>query len=74
MTFVQFTEFRNNSKQFFEKVESGSSFIIIKKGKPVAKIVPFTTGNVKIEMVRNKIVLKSKRSSTQYLYQEREGE
>jgi prevent-host-death family protein len=74
MTYIQFTDFRNRAKEYFEKVESGSSFIIIKRGKPVAKIVPFVTGSVTLETVKKKILLKSKRSSAKYLQQEREGE
>ena len=41
MDYLQFTDFRNNSKQYFDKVENGNSFIIIRKGKPVATLKPF---------------------------------
>ena len=41
MEYLQFTDFRNHSKEYFEKIEDGESYIIIRKGKPVAKIIPF---------------------------------
>ena len=44
MEYLQFTDFRNHSKEYFEKIEDGESFIIIRKGKPVAKILPFSQG------------------------------
>ena len=41
MEYVQFTDFRNHSKAYFEKIAEGASFIIIRKGRPAAKIIPF---------------------------------
>jgi len=41
MEYLQFTDFRNHSKKYFEKIQKGESFIIIKKGSPVARIMPF---------------------------------
>ena len=41
MEYLQFTDFRNHSKEYFEKIEEGKSYIIIRKGRPVAKILPF---------------------------------
>ena len=38
---MQFTEFRNQSKKYFEEIQEGASFIIVKKGSPVARIIPF---------------------------------
>jgi antitoxin (DNA-binding transcriptional repressor) of toxin-antitoxin stability system len=37
MNFLKFTDFRNNSKEYLDKVENGDSFIIIRKGKAVSK-------------------------------------
>jgi prevent-host-death family protein len=45
MKYLQYTEFRNNSKSYIDKVEEGEEYIVIRKGKPVAKIVPFETEN-----------------------------
>ncbi|MEA1911402.1 MAG: type II toxin-antitoxin system prevent-host-death family antitoxin [Spirochaetota bacterium] len=41
MEYLQFTDFRNHSKKYFEKIQEGESFIIVKKGSPVARIIPF---------------------------------
>jgi len=41
MDYIQFTDFRNHSKDYFEKIEDGESYIIVRKGIPVARIIPF---------------------------------
>jgi prevent-host-death family protein len=41
MEYLQFTELRNSAKEYFDKVEKGKSFVIIRKGRPIAKVVPF---------------------------------
>ena len=41
MDYLQFTELRNSAKEYFDKVEKGKSFVIIRKGRPIAKVVPF---------------------------------
>lgn len=37
------TEVRNNAKQYFDLVESGESVRVLRKGKPIADIVPVST-------------------------------
>lgn len=47
MEYVQYTDFRNRSKDYFDKVEKGFEYAIIRKGIPIAQITPFlghTTG------------------------------
>lgn len=41
MDYLQFTTLRNSAKEYFDEVEKGKSFIIIRKGKPIAKVTPF---------------------------------
>lgn len=41
MKFLQFTEFRNKSKEFMDAVENGQSYVIIRHGKPIANVTPF---------------------------------
>lgn len=41
MNYLQFTEFRNRSKEYFDQIEKGQSYIITRKGKPIARILPF---------------------------------
>ena len=71
MNFLQFTDFRNKSKEYFDKVEHGSSFIIIRKGKPVARLIPFNETESGWKRENKKIVLKSGKSSLDYLLEER---
>ncbi len=40
MRSATFTEFRNNAKRFFDKVEKGESIEIFRHGSPVAVIIP----------------------------------
>ena len=37
------TEARNNTKQYFDIVESGESVRVLRNGKPIADIVPVLT-------------------------------
>ena len=71
MNYLQFTDFRNKSKEYFDKVEHGSSFIIIRKGKPIAKILPFNQIEPGWKRDNKKIKLKSKKSTLDYILQER---
>ena len=71
MNYLQFTDFRNHSKEYFDKVEQGTSFIIIRKGKPVAKIIPFHEKISGWKREIKKIQLKSGKSALDYILQER---
>ena len=41
MNYLQFTKFRNHARECFDSVEGGASFVIIRKGRPVARLLPF---------------------------------
>ncbi len=41
MNYLQFTALRNSAKEYFDEIEKGKSYIIIRKGKPIAKVIPF---------------------------------
>lgn len=72
MEYVQFTDFRNNSKEYFDKIENGQSFIIIKRGKPVAQITPFTNTLKGWKREVKRIKLKNKhKTTTDYIIEER---
>jgi prevent-host-death family protein len=45
MEYVQYTDFRNHSKDYFDRIEEGESYIIVRKGKPVARMLPFEQSN-----------------------------
>jgi prevent-host-death family protein len=71
MNYLKFTDFRNHSKEYFDKVEHGSSFIIIRKGKPVAKIIPFNESIMGWKRENVKIKLKTAKNTLDYISQER---
>jgi len=39
---IQFTDFRKNASSFINEVEHGETLILIRRGKPVAEIVPYS--------------------------------
>ena len=71
MNYLKFTDFRNRSKEYFDKVEHGSSFIIIRRGKPIAKIVPFNESFSGWKRETIKVKLKNSKSTLDYIMQER---
>ena len=71
MNFLKFTDFRNNSKEYLDKVENGDSFIIIRQGKPVAKIIPFNNETQGWKREHVKIKLRNKKDTLDYILQER---
>ncbi len=72
MEYLQFTDFRNRSKEYFQKIEEGKSYIIVKKGKPIAKIIPFEPPKQgwKREVKRVRLHATTK-TTTDYLTEER---
>ncbi|MBN1501047.1 MAG: type II toxin-antitoxin system Phd/YefM family antitoxin [Spirochaetes bacterium] len=71
MTYLQFTDFRNNSKEYFDKIENGDSFIIIRKGKPIAKLLPFRENSTGWKREIKKVKLKKSADSLEYILSER---
>lgn len=75
MEYLQFTDFRNNAKVYFDKIEGGQSFVIIKKGKPVAQITPFINTEKGWKREVKRIQLKNKQKiTTDYIIEERNEE
>lgn len=48
MKTVQVTDFRKNTSSFINEVEHGETLILIRRGKPVAEIIPFSDRPEKI--------------------------
>lgn len=42
MKTVPFTDFRKNASGFISEVEGGETIVLLRRGKPVAEIVPFS--------------------------------
>jgi len=72
MNYIKFTDLRNNAKQFFDSVESGTSYIVIRKGSPMAKISPFTDDLKPWKRSIKKIKLKKGLDTAKYISKERE--
>jgi antitoxin (DNA-binding transcriptional repressor) of toxin-antitoxin stability system len=72
MQYLQFTDFRNNSKLYFDLIEKGSSFIIIRKGKPIAQISPFSKMKIKgWQRKIQKVSPKGDKTTLEYIEAER---
>jgi len=42
MRTITFTDFRKNASGFITEVEHGETLILLRRGKPVAEVVPFS--------------------------------
>jgi prevent-host-death family protein len=42
MKTITFTDFRKNASDFITEVEHGETLVLLRRGKPVAEIVPFS--------------------------------
>jgi len=42
MKTVAFTDFRKNASSFIAEVEHGETIVLLRRGKPVAEVSPFT--------------------------------
>ncbi len=72
MEYVQFTEFRNQAKKYFDEIERGARFAIIRKGKPVAEILPFNNKATGWKRPVKKATLKGDLTTTDILRRERD--
>lgn len=74
MEYLTVTELKDNLKHKLEEVKSGRSFIITKNGKPVACIEPFMKNeHPSWKKAVKPIKLRTTKSSTDYLMEERYG-
>ena len=71
MEYLKFTDFRNKSKNYFDQVEKGNSFIIIRKGRPIAQIIPFNENISGWKRKIKKVKLKKNVKTLDYILSER---
>ena len=45
MKTITFTDFRKRASGFITEVEHGETLVLLRRGKPVAEIVPFSDGS-----------------------------
>ena len=74
MDLLNFTPFCDSMKEHFDNVENGKSYIIIRNGKPIAKITPFKEPDQDWKREIKRITLKSGKDSSFYLGQIRDEE
>ncbi|MFO7850332.1 MAG: type II toxin-antitoxin system Phd/YefM family antitoxin [Spirochaetia bacterium] len=75
MEILNYTEFRNHSKRYFDAVEEGESFIVVRKGKAVARISPYQGSAEGWKRKVRRVSLKSsEKSALDYLVDERREE
>lgn len=48
MKTIQVSEFRKNTASFINEVEHGETLVLIRRGKPVAEVIPFSDRPQKI--------------------------
>ena len=54
MKIITFTDFRKKASGFITEVEHGEAFVIVRHGKPVAEIIPFTDKPIKMPAWKQK--------------------
>ena len=79
MEFLTVTELKNNMKVLIDRIASGETVAITKKGKPVVRMEPFTakqkgTPEPSWKKPFKRIKLKSGRSTTEILREMRDSE
>jgi prevent-host-death family protein len=42
MKTISFTDFRNKASGFIAEVEHGETLVLLRRGKPVAEVIPFS--------------------------------
>jgi prevent-host-death family protein len=42
MKTIAFTDFRKNASGFINEVEHGETIVLLRRGKPVAEVIPFS--------------------------------
>ena len=54
MKTITFTDFRKKASGFITEVEHGEAFVIVRHGKPVAEIIPFSNKPAKMPAWKQK--------------------
>ncbi|MBW1801226.1 MAG: type II toxin-antitoxin system Phd/YefM family antitoxin [Deltaproteobacteria bacterium] len=42
MKTINFTDFRKKASRFITEVEHGETIVLLRRGKPIAEVIPFT--------------------------------
>jgi antitoxin (DNA-binding transcriptional repressor) of toxin-antitoxin stability system len=41
MDYLQFSKLSSSTKEYLEEVENGKSYVVLREGKAIAKVIPF---------------------------------
>jgi antitoxin (DNA-binding transcriptional repressor) of toxin-antitoxin stability system len=73
MDYLQYSTLDDSIQEYLEAVEKGKSFIVIKEGKAIAKMVPFDEPIEGWKREIKMVTLKSGVDSLKYIEEDREG-
>lgn len=76
MKTITFTDFRKNASGFITDVEHGETLVLLRRGKPVAEVIPFSDKSPLITSWKQPFVRLNMRGSSlsEAILEEREDE
>lgn len=76
MKTISFTDFRKKASSFITEVEHGETIVLLRRGKPIAEIVPFTDSSVQMPSWKRQITRLQMKGSdlSSAILEERESE
>ena len=73
MDYIQFSTLDDSIQEYLDAVEKGKSFIVMKEGKAIAKMMPFDEPIQGWKRENKMVTLKSGVDSLKYIEEDREG-
>ena len=73
MDYLQFSNLGNSIQEYLEEVEKGKSYVVIREGKAIAKVIPFNDPVQGWKREIKGVRLKSGANSLKYIEEDREG-
>ena len=78
MDYLQFSKLSSSTKEYLEEVEKVKSYVIIRGGKPIAKVIPFKEPIQSKKAIQGwkrevkTVILRSGADSSEYIRAERD--
>jgi antitoxin (DNA-binding transcriptional repressor) of toxin-antitoxin stability system len=73
MDYLQFSQLSSSTKEYLEEVEKGKSYVVLRDGKAIAKVIPFDEPIQGWKREIRGVRLKSGTDSLKYIEEDREG-
>jgi antitoxin (DNA-binding transcriptional repressor) of toxin-antitoxin stability system len=73
MDYLQFSKLSSSTKEYMEEVEKGKSYVIIRDGKAIAKVIPCKEPVQGWKTEFTPVKLKSGVDSSKYIREERDA-